>query len=194
MPPRRPSVPDSRTPDKAPCGRPPKFKEPSRPVTVTLPESTLEQLGMIDPDRGRAIVKLASQAMQRGGAPPPAVEVVEMAQGSGLIIVGSSQILRRIPFLHLVEVSPGRFLLALDSGHDYHSLEIAIQDARDEMDGVSVREQELIQQLLEQIRQVRRSQRVTMVQILFVALDEARSSAAARTAVPLFAWLMGACA
>src|SRR4029079_11482540 len=39
-------------------GRPRKFAQPSRPVTVTLPEDTLTRLGTIDADLGRAIVAL----------------------------------------------------------------------------------------------------------------------------------------
>src|SRR5690606_34115626 len=43
--------------ERAPVGRPPKFREPSGPVTVTLPNRTLAQLRRIDADRAKAIVK-----------------------------------------------------------------------------------------------------------------------------------------
>ena len=172
MPSKRPGTPGKpQPPVKAPCGRPPKFNEPSRPVTVTLPESTLGHLAMIDHDRGRAIVKLANQAVKRAGALPPPVEVVEMAQGTGLIIVGASSFLRQIPFLHMVEVAPGRFLLALDAGHDFRSLEIAMQDGLDSLSEDAQQEQEMVRQLLAQVRQARRSQRFSMAQILLVALE-----------------------
>ena len=38
-------------------GRPAKFAEPSRPVTVTLPERILDLLAAVDSDRAQAIVK-----------------------------------------------------------------------------------------------------------------------------------------
>ena len=40
-------------------GRPRKFTRPSRTITLTLPEDTLEALAGLDPDVGRAIVRLA---------------------------------------------------------------------------------------------------------------------------------------
>ena len=38
-------------------GRPAKFDEPSRPVTITLPDRILDRLKEIDADRALAIVK-----------------------------------------------------------------------------------------------------------------------------------------
>lgn len=152
-------------------GRPPKYDEPSRPVTVTLPDSTLKGLEQIDADRGRAIVKLTRGALSEGKSPQPLVEIVEMAANVGLLVVGPTMALRRIPFLHLVEVAPARFLLALDPGNDFRSLEIAIQDVADDVPSGERRERELIAQLLEHIKHLRRAERVRMAEILFVRLD-----------------------
>ena len=56
---------DDAEPDKKNGGgRPPKFDEPSRPITLTLPESTLEGLRQIDADRGQAVVKLTRGALR----------------------------------------------------------------------------------------------------------------------------------
>ena len=41
--------------EKHPGGRPAKFAEPSRPVTVTLPERVLQLLAAVDADRAKAI-------------------------------------------------------------------------------------------------------------------------------------------
>src|SRR5215813_253062 len=90
-------------------GRPPKFHEPRRPVTVTLPESTLARLASINADRARAIVKVTDAAMPEG-AKQEGVRVVEVSPGLGVIIVGPSQMLRKIQWLRLVEVAPTRFL------------------------------------------------------------------------------------
>ncbi len=135
---------------------------------MTLPESTLRELRYIDPDRGRAIVKLAKSAMRTDGSARPAVEVVDMAAHTGLIVIGPSDALRRIPFLHLVEVAPARYLLALNPGNDFKTLEIAIRDVLDDVPEEDQRERDLIARLLEQIRGLRKSDRVSMAEILFV--------------------------
>ena len=151
-------------------GRPPKFAEPSRPVTLTLPNSTLSSLQHINPDRSRAIVELTKKALSGGGETvKPLVEIVEMAKGTGLVIVGPSETLRRIPFLHLVEVAPARYLLALDRGYGFDSLEIAISDAVDD-NLCEEQEKELMTELLRQIKKLRRSQRGSTAEILFVRL------------------------
>src|SRR5437773_7425177 len=112
-------------------GRPPKFSEASRPITLTLPESTLRDLQLVHPDRGHAIVKLAQRASRGNRSKRPLVEIVKMGVDVGLIIVGQSKVLLQIPFVRLVEVAPARYLLALDSGNDFHTLEIAINDLLD---------------------------------------------------------------
>src|SRR5256885_13707896 len=89
-------------------GRPRKFTGPSRPIPITLPETTLRSLERIDHDRGRAIVKLTEQAFKQNGTSKQ-VEVVEVAENVGLVVVGPTQALKQIPFLHLVEVAAGRF-------------------------------------------------------------------------------------
>jgi hypothetical protein len=155
-------------------GRPPKFSGPSRPVTVTLPETTLQALKSIHPDCGQAIVKLTEAELRRTrtGAGLPPVEVVEMAANTGVILVGPSKALRRIPFLHLIEVARGRFLLALDPGHGFHDLEIAISDVLDETSAAEAKERDLLDRLLLAIRQVRKAEKVSMAEILFVNPDE----------------------
>ena len=150
-------------------GRPPKFAEPSRPVTVTLPESTLTGLELISPDRSRAIVELTKKMLRSGGDARPLVEIVEMAKDTGLVVVGPSKELRKIPFLRLVEVAPARYLLALEQGHNFHSLEIAIIDAlENRLD--EKQERDLMTQLLNHIKGLRKAQRVSAAEILFVKL------------------------
>lgn len=153
-------------------GRPPKFGEPSRPITLTLPESTLRALEHIDPDRAQAIVKLANDALHGNGLPKPLVEIVRMKADTGLVVVGPSAALRQIPFLHLVEVAPARYILALDPSYDFKSLEIAINDVLEDVPPDEKRERELIVELLDHIKRVRRSARFSIAQILFVRLEK----------------------
>lgn len=151
-------------------GRPRKFEEPSKVITLTLPESTLRDLEQLDPDRARAIVQAVRKAMSARSAVTPDVDVVEMVPGTGLIVIGASRLLKRIPYLHLVEIAPGRFLLAMDPGHDFKALEVAIRDLFEEVPGMEAREKHLLEQLLDRIRTERRGERVRMAEILFVRL------------------------
>lgn len=167
-----PLKPNPRLRRKRGGGRPPKFEEPSRPVTVTLPESTLRELEQIDADRGNAIVKLTKTALRTDGSARPLVEIVEMAANMGLVVIGPTKALRQIPFLHLVEVAPARYLLALAGGYDFNSLEIAINDVLDDVQESEKRERELIVQLLKHMKRLRKADRMITAEILFVRRDD----------------------
>jgi hypothetical protein len=159
---------DPTLPAKGAGGRPPKFAEPSRPVTLTLPQSTLAELQRINPDRSRAIVELTKKASDEN--PKNAlVEIIEVAKDTGLVVIGPSKALRQVPFLRLVEVAPRRFLLAFDAGHNFHDLELAIRDALDDVK-YDDRERELLTELVGHIKGLRKSQRVSMAEILVVKL------------------------
>lgn len=155
---------------KSNSGRPPKYSGPSRPVTVTLPDSTLEALRRIDEDRGLAIVKAAEWAQGDYSDSNAPVEIVQMAPGKGLLVVGATVALKRIPFLHLIEIGPDRHLLALDRGNDFRSLEIAVRDLFDDVPEGQTYERELLKSLLVHIRDLRKAEKVTMAEILLVSM------------------------
>jgi hypothetical protein len=173
-------TPDAHAPRKQPAkrrpagGRPPKFGVPSRAITLTLPEETLTDLLKIDRDRSQAIVKLTKSALGKDESPSPRpmVEVVEMVADIGLLVVGPSALLRRIPFLHLVEVSAGRYLMALAPGNDVKSLEIALTDMVDDLPERDERERALLTELLGNLRKLRKKDRVSMAELLFVSLKQ----------------------
>ena len=166
-----PNVVSDPTPKrKSNSGRPPKYSGPSRPVTVTLPESTLEALRRIDEDRGLAIVKAAEWAQGDHAESSSPVEIVQMAPGKGLLVVGATVALKRIPFLRLIEIGPDRHLLALDRGNDFRSLEIAVRDVFDDVPEDQVYEREMLKSLLAHIRDLRKAEKVTMAEILLVSM------------------------
>ena len=131
-------------------------------MTLTLPESTLRELQQIDPDLSHAIVKLTKSAMRTDATSRPHVEIVEVAANTGLVVIGPSEALRQIPFLHLVEVAPARYVMGLEPGHDFSSLEIAISDVLDELPEREKRERQLIVQLLEHMKRLRKAERVSI--------------------------------
>jgi hypothetical protein len=150
-------------------GRPPKFAERSRPITVTLPERVLKQIEAINPDRARAIVKAVTAAV---GADPDAakpVEVIEMVPGQGLIVVGPCRALRRIPWLRLVEIAPARYLLVVPTGTAIEILEVALHDLLEHLPDTELDERALLEALRQQISRARRSSLMTKAELLFVS-------------------------
>lgn len=147
-------------------GRPPKFNEPSRPVTLTLPESTLKQLESIDTDRAQAIFKLIQNAFPTP-TPSQSVEIASVNKELGLLIVEPNATLKAIPFLKLIEVALGRYLIAIDHGHDFRSLELVLRDLIEEGQ-ISEQDRPTIETLLQHIRTARRTDQAMPATILFV--------------------------
>ena len=153
---------------KSKAGRPPKFRGPRRPITMTLPESTLERLESIDMDRARAIVKLTDAAMPLDSTAQRKIDIVEVAPGLGIIIVGPSRLLQKVQGLRLVEVAPMRFLLTIPPGTSVDSFELAIMDLLE--DGESKEDWEIstLTQLRDLIRALRREGKLMKAEMLFI--------------------------
>jgi hypothetical protein len=147
-------------------GRPPKFPGPRHPVTVTLPEDTLARLASVDPDRARAIVKVTDAAMALDADRQKQVDLVEVSPGLAIIIIGPSQVLKKIKWLRLVEVAPMRYLLSIPLGTSIDTLELAILELLEEakIDG----EHSLLLQLRNLIRGLRRRGGLSKGELLFV--------------------------
>jgi hypothetical protein len=141
-------------------------------VTLTLPERTLGLLAAVDRDRARAVVKVTDAALSIHAAPTTLVEVVEVAPGVGMILVGPSLSLRRIPWLRLVEVAPARFLLSIPSGTPVESLEIALHDLLEAVPPRDIRERTILEGLHALIRTLRRGRSVSKGEMLFVDTTE----------------------
>jgi len=156
-------------PKRTAGGRPPKFHEPRRPVTVTLPDRTLSQLAAIDADRARAIVKITDALVEGSRRQLRPVELVEMAPGKCLIVVGPSQSLKRIPWLKLIEIAPARYLLTIPSGTAVESLEVALSDLlKDSEMQHNERERIILQELMNLIGHERRIERMSKAEVLII--------------------------
>ena len=153
---------------KAAGGRPPKFTEARRPITVTLPERILKSLELVNRDRARAIVKCVESAAGDAGQGARYVELVEVLPGQALIVVGSCQSLSKIEWLRLVEIAPARFLLALPPGMPVERLEVEIGDLIDDLEPVAEDERFLLERLRALILQQRRRKTVSKAELLFV--------------------------
>src|SRR5262249_28581370 len=137
-------------------------------VTMTLPETTLARLASIDSDRARAIVKLTDAAMPVAPTAQKKIEVVDVAPGLGIIIVGPSQLLQKINGLRLVEVAPMRFLLTIPPGTSVDSLELAIMDLLEDAEADEDWELSILTQLRDLIRRSRRDGKLLKAEMLFI--------------------------
>jgi sulfur carrier protein ThiS len=147
-------------------GRPPKYYEPRRPITVTLPERILRDLHSINPDRSRAIVKCVETVTGKSSRNFKLVELIELTPGKALIVVGPSASLQQIEWLRLVEISPLRYLLVIPSGTAVEVLEVTIHDLLRDLDPNNS-EIVLLKELLDVISYQRRGGTITKADLLF---------------------------
>lgn len=153
-------------------GRPPKFCEPRHPVTMTLPQRILDQLAEIDPDRTTAVVKVTEAVVGTNNKRFKPVELVEMAPGKSLIVVSQNTVLKHIPWLKLIEITPARYLLTLPSGTSIEVLEVALRDLFHNPElQKNEHESIILSELLNLIGHQRRTRRLFKTEILIVESD-----------------------
>jgi hypothetical protein len=70
---------------------------------------------------------MPAKAKMNGGGRPPKFRV-DMAPGKSLIVVGPSQVLRKIPWLNMIEITPTRYLLTIPPGMSIEALEVTLID------------------------------------------------------------------
>jgi hypothetical protein len=139
-------------------------------VTVTLPDRTVALLRDIDSDRAKAIVKAVDAIA--GPAPTAAgVEVVEMAPGTGIVIVPANRSLRSIPWIKSIEVAPTRHLLAIVPGEPIEKIEIALLDLIEDARDSAPEDVPMLRTLVDTIGRLRRGKKISVAEILFVAID-----------------------
>lgn len=156
-------------------GRPPKYREDRRPITVTLPERILRDLQSINPDRSQAIVKCVEAAIDKCDRSFKPVELIEFTPGKALILVGPSSSLRQIEWLHLVEITPLRYLLVIPSGTTVEALEVTIHDLLRHLETDSS-ESVLLTELLKVIGHQRRSKSISKAELLFVDIPSSKNN------------------
>lgn len=150
-------------------GRPAKFGEPSRPVTVTLPLRILDRLAEIDGDRARAIVKAVETVL--GGtqeAPVQPVRELPVSDDETLVAVADNRFLRRISWLTLIEVAPGQHLLSLKDDVPVEKLEVTLCDLLETAADATEAERNVLVRLLDVLRTPRRNRAVRPEAILFI--------------------------
>ncbi len=149
-------------------GRPRKFHESSRPVTVTLPDRTLELLRSVDSDRAVAIAKATDWVTRSRDYESSPVEIVEVERGCSVIIVGPCNSLRKISWLRLIEIAPSRFLIVLPTGTPLETLEVAVMDLIESMPAKEDYEIKLLTELRKCLTRHRRARTLSTAELLFL--------------------------
>lgn len=147
-------------------GRPAKFNEPRKPVTMTLPQRILDLLALVNRDRALAVTELVEKALMPSGKPTEPVREMMVGKGKSLLTVADSPSLRSLPWISLIEISPGMHLLSVESGVPTEKLELAIVDLLEE--SKDPRDSEILRELLQRLRTPRRNHKVKKEEILFV--------------------------
>jgi hypothetical protein len=160
--------------NKPGSGRPPKFKEESGPITVTLPRRIVQKLESINMDRAKAIVKCVDNLAEKAWPDDKRVEVIEVSKGTGLLVVGCNQSLKKIPWLRLIEIAPCRYLLSIPTGTAIESLEIAIMDLIEHLPQDESTEKHLLTDLRKTISHHRRKEEVSKGEILYINTEESK--------------------
>src|SRR5262245_20890107 len=106
-------------------GRPRKFMQPSRAVTLTLPENVIAALEAIDHDLSRAVVRVAQREV--GKRPHPPAELVTFGS-RGVIVVSPTRTLELRTGVLLIPLSDGRALISFDESMTPARLELKIED------------------------------------------------------------------
>jgi hypothetical protein len=136
-------------------------------MTVTLPERTLARLAAIDSDRAKAIVK-AADAMPCGEETRKLPELVEVAPGVSVILVGPSDSLQRIKWLRMIEIAPSRFLLVIPSGTSIDSLELAVIDLLENLELHEEWDRAVLQHLRTLFGSLRRGSELSKAEVLLI--------------------------
>jgi hypothetical protein len=96
------------------------------------------------------------------------VELVEVAPGVGIILVGPSRYLEQIKFLRLVEIAPMRYLLTIPLGTPVDSLELAVVDLLENVKSLDERERFILEQLRDLMRTLRLGDKLYKAELLFI--------------------------
>jgi hypothetical protein len=116
-------------------GRPPKYGRPARLVAVTLPNDVVDWLASVDPDVGRAVVRLHDLMVARRGPRErdPAIlrpELVDVGDGRALIVV-NPDLVQGLNGVAAIPFGEARAFLALEPSWTKADLELSVVDALD---------------------------------------------------------------
>jgi hypothetical protein len=150
----------------------PDLTEDYTTVTLSLPRRTIEALQSCDRDLAQAVVRVTYQAFGRAAPEGSTFEIVKVAPHASVLIVGTRTKLGQIPWVRLVEIAPGRNLIAIPTGTPLESLEAAALDLIERTPADDAFERALLCSFHAFVGRLRRHEKVTLAEILIVDSDD----------------------
>jgi hypothetical protein len=151
-------------------GRPRKFGEPSRAVTLTLPENVIAALEGIDRDLSRAVVHVMRQDVPR---PPRLPAQLSVFGRRAVITITPSRALEELLGIVLVPLTDGRALISFDDSMTLERLELKLRDALDD-DRLSKTDREIFQGVADLLKHARRLDNVEARHRQIVVLESGK--------------------
>jgi hypothetical protein len=147
-------------------GRPRKFAEPTRAVTLTLPESVLATLTAVHKDISRAIVQLT---VRRRRHKHPLAELVTFG-GNAVITVRPTPSLEKRAGVQLVPLPDGRALISFAQPQTVPELELTLNDALEDP-ALEPDDRELFEEIVHILKDARRSGSVVVQRRNIIVLE-----------------------
>jgi hypothetical protein len=148
-------------------GRPRKFLQPSRAVTLTLPEDVIAVLTKVDDDLSRAVVRLAQAEI--GKEPHPPAELASFGRRA-VIVVNPTRTLEQRTGVTLVPLSDGRALIAFDESMTPARFELRIEDELEHHD-LPEKDARIFESIRDLLREARRSKTVVLRRPNIIVLE-----------------------
>ncbi|MGV3516477.1 hypothetical protein [Luteitalea sp.] len=165
---------------RRPRGRPKKFDEPTRVVSMTLPESAIDRLSQTDRDLGRAVVRMIDRKLSTRAA--PAAKLVVFGNHAVISVIPTPTLERRVG-VQLVPLPDGRALLSFETPKTIADLELSITDALD--DPTLSRDDRVVFDAIRSIlREARQASDVALLRRNIIVLEGARRPRRSRKPAP----------
>lgn len=151
-------------------GRPKKFDEPTRVVTLTLPESAVTRLLHLHSDLARAVIGLIDDRVPAANRPP--AELVVFGRHAVISVRHTPTLERRIG-VQLVPLPDGRALISFDSPRTVAELELSLRDALEDS-SLSVEDRAVFDSIGTILRDARRAKHVELQHRSIIVLEGAK--------------------
>ena len=136
----------------------------------------LEALSTLDPDLGRAIVRLAQPVL--GDRPHPPAELATFGRHS-VIVINPSRTLEKRTGIELIHLPDGRALISFDRSKTIPGLELVIADALEDP-SLPASDREVFEAVAGILKAARRSDNVDRLQRHVIVLETRRGTAPLR--------------
>ena len=143
---------------------------------MTLPDHVIGALTSLDPDLGRAIVRLVQPML--AGRPHPPAELATFGRHS-VIVVHPTRSLERRTGVELVHLPDGRALISFARSTTIAGLELLIEDALEDA-ALPASERAVFEGIRSILRSARRSEKIVLLQRNIIVLETRRAAAPSR--------------